>query len=682
MRAVPLWLSLCVLPTAQETSAEKGTSPCRPLRPARDAALQKLLEKYEIKDRDFQWELREIRRGVRWNSYWLTFPSPLRGDQEENNTVWAKVWQPHDASRGRPAAVVLHWLAGSFDLLEVVCGRLAENGIVALMMYMPHYGPRRARGPDRRRTLLGGTREEALAGIRQAVLDARRAGDWLAARPDVDPARVGIVGVSLGAVVGALAAGVDDRFSRCGLVIGGGDLPAIIMHGSRETARQKRLLEEEGFTLDGLRELWKDIEPCAFASRMNPDDVLMINAEDDEIIPRACVERLHEAAGRPQIKWLKGGHYGIVLHLGMVLKDLVNHLQHPPALRHDPSASPPAIRVLLLESIKEVPIEIRGPFRIRGPGADERAEKLDPTTLRAEEGRLRLGGGPPQATGLVIAPDRAGDLLIDGRRYAGTITIIPAGEGNFHVVNEVDLESYIAGVVGSEMGHDAPDEALKAQAVASRTFAWTALGRDGPFDVYADTRSQVYRGQPPPGGSAERAALATRGVLLCWRGRPFKTYFSSSCGGATESAADAFGVAEIPPLAGVACGRCGGARNAEWKIDVPVNDLGLGPFTRAVVESRTAGGRARSVLFEFADGATKTVPARDLRASLGPDRLLSTRFEISLEGGVLRFSGRGWGHGCGLCQGGAVAMSREGRTFEEILRAYYPGADVRKAYGE
>jgi stage II sporulation protein D len=552
------------------------------------------------------------------------------------------------------------------------------------MMYLPHYGPRRARDPARKRTLLEGPSEEVLPRLRQAVLDARRAGDWLAARPDVDSSRVGLVGISLGAILGSLAAGVDDRFSRGVFILGGGDIPAILFHGSREVAKSKRTLEEEGWTLEKLRERWKSVEPCTFASRLRPDDVLMINAEEDEVVPRACTEKLHDAIGRPEIRWIRGGHYGIVLHLVPVLRDLTAHLLKPPAPRPDPSAGPPRIRTLLLESVQQAPMEIRGPFVLKTPGisAAERLERLAPTTVRIEDGKIDLGSRASPAPRVVLAPEPDVAVALEGRVYDGAIEIVRAGDDSFHVINETDLESYVAGVVGPEIGPDAPLEALKAQAIASRTFAWTALGRDALFDVHADTRSQVYRGRPAAGGAPGRAAKETCGMMLTWNGRPFRAWFSSTCGGFTESAAEAFGATEIPPLAGVKCGSCGGSRRAEWSVVIPEADFKAGPFVRLSASSLTPSGRVREAVFTREDGTAKGVAARELRATLGYDRLPSTRFEAVKEGDKVRLTGKGWGHGCGLCQEGALGMARQGRTCEEILKKYYPGAEVRKSWGE
>jgi dienelactone hydrolase len=267
-----------------------------------------------------------MRQGEKYTLSWLTFPSAVKSDVPESNTVWCRYWQPRDGLSRRPAALLLHWLGGNFDALELVGLRLAENGIAALMMYMPEYGPRRSRDPGQREKLTKMGMERVIANLRQAVMDGRRAADWLASRPDVEPARIGIVGISLGAIVGSLTAGVDDRFGRSVFLIGGGDLPTVVLNGSRETAAAKTRLEEAGLDAEKLREMWKEIEPLTFASRIRPGEILMINAEGDEVFPRACTVKLHEAMGTPEIRWFKGGHYAILFQLGPVLKEIVAHL--------------------------------------------------------------------------------------------------------------------------------------------------------------------------------------------------------------------------------------------------------------------------------------------------------------------------------------------------------------------
>ena len=315
-----------LLAVPQQAPLESGRSPSRPLRPSTDAAVDGLLERYRSAEPDFPWQLRQTADKEKLSVGWLTFPSAVRTPHEENNTVWARLWQPKGPERRRPAVVLLHWLGGSFQAFELVGHALAERGIVALMMYMPYYGPRQPKDQDRKSLFLESDLDGMAATLRQAVLDVRRAGDWLASREDVEPSRVGIVGVSLGAIVGSLAAGVDDRFGRSVFVIGGGDLAGIIMHGSKETVLQKRKIEATGVGLDRLRELWRDVDPCTFAGRLRPEEILMINADADEVIPRDCTLRLHQAAGRPELRWFKGGHYAVAFQLGTIIRDIARHV--------------------------------------------------------------------------------------------------------------------------------------------------------------------------------------------------------------------------------------------------------------------------------------------------------------------------------------------------------------------
>jgi dienelactone hydrolase len=320
---------LLVLPTLpQERPVLEGRSPCRPLRPSADPALQALLDAYAFREPDFAWSLREIGRGERSSVHWLKYPSAVKGANPESDVVWARFWEPRATPAGGPAAILLHWLGGSFDMLEVIGRRLADRGIPTLMPYLPGYGPRGpADGPARGLKLTRRDLDQAISTLRQSVFDVRRAGDWLAARPNVDPSRVGVVGISLGAIVGALALGVDDRLGRSVLLIGGGDLPSIIFHGSRETAAARDRLVEEGYSVPQLRDLWKGVEPLTFASRVRPEDVLFLNAESDEVIPRDSTLKLHAAMGRPELRWFKGGHYALLLRLAPSLDDIARHLE-------------------------------------------------------------------------------------------------------------------------------------------------------------------------------------------------------------------------------------------------------------------------------------------------------------------------------------------------------------------
>jgi stage II sporulation protein D len=252
-------------------------------------------------------------------------------------------------------------------------------------------------------------------------------------------------------------------------------------------------------------------------------------------------------------------------------------------------------------------------------------------------------------------------------------------------VVELRLEDYVARVVSGEMPARFPPEALKAQAVAARSYALTrklearAAGR--PHDLGAGVLSQVLAERPS--AAARAAAEATAGEVLVSGMEPVEAYFHAACGGRTESGAAALG-RDLPYLAPVTCGRCDDAPRVRWTARFDARALakaaGLsGEATALRVVSRTATGRAERVEI-VAHGRTVALAASDLRQRLGYSTLPSLAFDVREKGGEFALEGRGQGHGAGLCQWGAAGLAREGKDHREILRHYYPGAEVQRMY--
>jgi stage II sporulation protein D len=252
-------------------------------------------------------------------------------------------------------------------------------------------------------------------------------------------------------------------------------------------------------------------------------------------------------------------------------------------------------------------------------------------------------------------------------------------------VVELRLEDYVAGVVAGEMPASFPAEALKAQAVAARSFALTrrleALAAGRRHDVGADVISQVFRETPSP--AARAAADATAGEVLALGREPVEAYFHAACGGRTEGGLAALG-RDLPYLRPVECGRCERAPGVRWTVRVPAAELGraagLGAeATAARVLVRSETGRAASVEVS-AGGRRAALAGADLRRRLGWSRLPSLAFEVRRDGDAFAFEGRGRGHGAGLCQWGAAQLAREGRSYREILKHYYPETEVVRMY--
>jgi stage II sporulation protein D len=280
----------------------------------------------------------------------------------------------------------------------------------------------------------------------------------------------------------------------------------------------------------------------------------------------------------------------------------------------------------------------------------------------------------------------AGEVIrVNGRGYRGWVEIRKKGNGLLLVVNELDIEDYLQGVIGAEIPPDWEYEALKAQAVASRTYAvyqkQTAGNR--PYHILATVDSQVYSGNRGEHPQTIRAVRETRGVVITYRGEIIPAFYHSSCGGHTENAAELWGIDE-PYLKGVDCECQEISKYGLWEKRVPLSqvvstlrkqgyrlhdvlDMGIGSITPA--------GRVKEVVVTHSGGKVM-VPAENLRAAIGNTQIPSVFFELELSEGEAVFSGRGRGHGVGLCQWGAEEMALRGYDYEAILAHYYPGTSL------
>jgi len=235
----------------------------------------------------------------------VTFPSPVETPHSANNTVHCEYFRPADDGR-YPAVVMLHILGGDFDLSRLFCRQLATNGVAALFVKMPYYGPRR--DPQSTARMVSIDPRETVRGMTQAVLDIRRAAGWLAAQDEVDPRRLGVAGISLGGITSALAASAEPRFSRVALMLAGGDV-AQISWESRQMSRLREFWIASGGTRESLAEILREVDPVTYAGNVRGRRVLMLNASHDEVIPRAATESLWRALGEPEIVWMDAGHY-------------------------------------------------------------------------------------------------------------------------------------------------------------------------------------------------------------------------------------------------------------------------------------------------------------------------------------------------------------------------------------
>jgi stage II sporulation protein D len=241
-------------------------------------------------------------------------------------------------------------------------------------------------------------------------------------------------------------------------------------------------------------------------------------------------------------------------------------------------------------------------------------------------------------------------------------------------INILPLEDYLAGVLGKEMPASFPLEALKAQAVAARTYALQKkLQRlDEVQHLGATVLHQVYGGLKAEEERAREAVAQTRGQVLLFKMEAVEAYFHASCGGQTETGKEAL-TRELPYLKARPC-PCGDTPAARWQARLSEAEL---KQAFEVKEARLAPGLLTSTgRYKTLRVGGKSVAAAEFRRRLGTTRIRSLKFHIKKEKGGYLLKGEGYGHGAGLCQWGAKRLAESGKNHVEILQHYYTDSQL------
>lgn len=291
---------------------------------------------------------------------------------------------------------------------------------------------------------------------------------------------------------------------------------------------------------------------------------------------------------------------------------------------------------------------------------------------------LIVGG---RAVGPRWNPLGSGPWRVGSRVVRGQIAL-RAERGRLQVLNRVDLEQYVASTVGGEMSASWPREALRAQAVAARTYVLheAAKRREDAWDVRATAVSQVYRGLVTETDETRSAARATRGEVLTYQGEPILAVFHSTAGGRTATAGEVWG-RDLPYLRVVDIDEEDDAPHTYWRSEFSAADLAgifsaaglsLGAVEAITVTHRTRSGRVDRLEVQGAKGVTELRGAslRGLVQGLG---LRSTLYDVRPAADGYAFVGSGYGHGVGMSQWGARALAERGTPYQRILARFYPG---------
>ena len=265
----------------------------------------------------------------------------------------------------------------------------------------------------------------------------------------------------------------------------------------------------------------------------------------------------------------------------------------------------------------------------------------------------------------------------------GVLRIVNVGGQSLCIV-ELPIEDYVSRVLASEMPARFPAEALKAQSVAIRSYVLSnhLKHRSQLSDVCDTSCCQNYSKERVLPESITKACQETRGVILRYQGRPFTALYSSSCGG-TPSPFSLLARTENGPSS---CPYCSVAPCHSWRLSLTQDELlkvlsitGSSYISAIKVLTRDTSGRLDKVRIDHENG-TLEITSKEIRKLLGTSRLRSllVTFEASENTGEILISGKGFGHGTGMCQWGAsgMALPPNNKTFRDILSFYYPGVEI------
>lgn len=298
--------------------------------------------------------------------------------------------------------------------------------------------------------------------------------------------------------------------------------------------------------------------------------------------------------------------------------------------------------------------------------------------VRASAGALWVDGREVGASFGIEMID--GLVEFDGSRFRGSMLLLASGD-EMLVINRLDLESYLRGVVPSEMSASWPLEALKAQAVAARSYTMTSLDPDAAYDLCATVDCQVYRGVDAEHARTDQAVRDTAGVVVSYAGATARTYYHSDSGGVVASSREVWG-SSVPYLVAVTDAPAN-TPHRSWQLRLEGTSVGavlaaagheVGTVTNLRVVALTESGRV-SELEVTGTGGSVVLRGSRLTDQARAWGLKSTRFRV--QGGLV-VSGDGWGHGVGMSQYGARALAAAGMDFGRILAFYYPNTGLMR----
>ena len=283
---------------------------------------------YENKMPSFN--IQQRRQNTHWRHYDIDFPIAFPGIFQESNTAYGEYLRT-DGLHKAPLIILIHgWGDHSIIPLHFLARKLTRTGLHCLLLYLPFHTKRLPMEMKKRSPNF--TQEEWFDGYRISITDVRQVIDWAKTREEIDGDKIAVIGLSLGAFVGSIAMGVDDRIKAGILIVSGGNSAKIQQHSRFAKFRKQYRFEQKDYEdyqssydeylKDVVKEGWENvqpvrqsflIDPLTYAYRLKRRPVLMLNARWDEFIPRETTLDLHEAYGDCEINWFPTSHASIWL---------------------------------------------------------------------------------------------------------------------------------------------------------------------------------------------------------------------------------------------------------------------------------------------------------------------------------------------------------------------------------
>jgi stage II sporulation protein D len=335
---------------------------------------------------------------------------------------------------------------------------------------------------------------------------------------------------------------------------------------------------------------------------------------------------------------------------------------------------PDKVRIKLTTITSPIHIESEGPIRVTVKNKKQN-----------HEGSFAYFPEEYVSGDKVFLEPKKGIFKINGKEYRGNLEIYRTPKDAL-AINHILLEDYLLSVVPSEMPASWHIEALKAQAVAARSYAAFHINnsKSSLYDLETDTNSQMYTGIKTENPNSTRAVRETKSMVLVYNDKPINAFFHSHSGGVTESPEKVWGQ-KLGYLKSVKSEYCNVSKPLEWEIKFDsstlsskLNKFGVGEISEIKILDTTPSGRVASLSIQGENGNI-LVSGQDFRSLIGSTRIKSLLFDIVDNENYFHFKGKGYGHGVGMSQHGSWGMAMNNFKYEDILKYYYKDVNLVKA---